>query len=106
MTLPLGLRNRLAELILDAFDDPGARRALCALDAWGHASAAMTQMLETKEVVNIFISGFPLAFSTTRDSGRFGYAESQTAKLRPDAAPYQEVVLQTSVEKTLSALES
>jgi hypothetical protein len=40
VTLPLGLRNRLAELILDAFDDPGARRALCALDAWCAADDA------------------------------------------------------------------
>jgi uncharacterized protein len=32
--LPLGLRNRLAELILDAFDDPGARRTLEALGAF------------------------------------------------------------------------
>jgi hypothetical protein len=29
--LPLGLRNRLAELILDAFDSPGARATLAAL---------------------------------------------------------------------------
>ncbi|MBI3457023.1 MAG: DUF309 domain-containing protein [Candidatus Rokubacteria bacterium] len=32
--LPLGLRNRLAELILDAFDDRGARRTLEALAAF------------------------------------------------------------------------
>ncbi len=32
--LPLGLRNRLAELILDAFDDPDARATLEALDGF------------------------------------------------------------------------
>jgi hypothetical protein len=32
--LPLGLRNRLAELILSAFDDPDARQTLGSLDAF------------------------------------------------------------------------
>jgi hypothetical protein len=32
--LPLGLRNRLAELILDGFDDPGARETVAALAAF------------------------------------------------------------------------
>lgn len=34
MTLPLGLRNRLAELVLDAFDEPETCRTLRALGAW------------------------------------------------------------------------
>jgi hypothetical protein len=42
VTLPLGLRNRLAELILDAFDDPDARDTLGALDTWCAAGDAPT----------------------------------------------------------------
>jgi hypothetical protein len=33
----------------------------CALDVWGHASAAKTQTLEIKEIAKVFMFAYPFA---------------------------------------------
>lgn len=60
MTLPLPLRNRLAELIVEAFHDHAARRALAALAADGSEEPHAAEVAQRAERARRLFAGRPL----------------------------------------------
>lgn len=60
MTLPLRLRNRLAELVLEAFHDHAARRELDALAADGSEEPHAAELAERAERARRLFGGRPL----------------------------------------------
>ena len=60
MTLPLPLRNRLAELVLEAFHDHAARRELEALAADGSEEPHTAELAERAERARRLFAGRPL----------------------------------------------
>lgn len=60
MTLPLPLRNRLAELVLEAFHDHAARRELEALAADGSEEPHAAELAERAERARRLFAGRPL----------------------------------------------
>ena len=60
MTLPLPLRNRVAELVLEAFHDDAARRALAALAADGSGAPHAAEIAERAQRAGHLFAGRPL----------------------------------------------